>query len=96
MGSKIMTADGDVVASGSGIKMLKSFSVHHAGATAGDKFVLRDGGATGEIKAYLVATAANGNDEVTIPAPGIAFGSGIYYSEQVTASGKTRALITWE
>lgn len=90
----VMTADG-YVKQNPGI--VYSMTIAVAGATAGDKVVLRDGGPTGTIVVYGVVTAANGT-EPTIHCGkyGARFSTSIYYSEQATAAGKIRATICYD
>ena len=89
-----MTADGYVI--NKALKNVYSLVVSYKGATEGDVIVLRDGGPTGTIKAYVVIPTDNGVNSIPLGRYGICFATSIYYSEQATAAGKIRTTVVWD
>ena len=89
--SVIVTEDGFVF--NGPCTLVGSIVIGNKGATAGDVFVLRDGGPTGTIVLYVVAEVANSTQVIPLPPGGLTFGTSCYYSEQVAAAGKTRTTV---
>lgn len=98
MVNKIMEADGYVTPQADpgagGLVCIKHIKAYSKGATAGDVFVIREGGPVGNIVFYGVIKAANGEDGPgNLPEGGLPCKTPVYYSEQVAAAGKTRTQI---
>jgi hypothetical protein len=92
--STVMTADGIVTSAV--MKNVYSLVIGAKGATEGDVIVLRDGGATGTIRAYIVVATDNDTQVVDFGRYGICFAGAIYYSEQATAPLKIRTTVIWD
>jgi hypothetical protein len=89
-----MTADGYVTTAG--LKNVYTLVIGAKGATEGDVIVLRDGGATGTIRAYVVVATDNDTQIVDFGRYGICFATSIYYSEMATAPSKIRTTVVWD